>query len=194
MDTSLTEKQILKGFFEIIKTLATVFIIAFLIKTYLIQTFIVDGQSMETSFHNGEYLLVDKLSYRLSDPKRGDIIVFIPPDDVSRDYIKRVIGLPGDMIKVTPTSVSVNGTIIQEPYLSVTKNSLGSSDEVYSIKLGATDYFVMGDNRTNSRDSRSIGPIKKSDIVGRSFMVMYPFANFGLVKLPSYSVFATSTQ
>jgi len=194
MDTSLTEKQILKGFFEIIKTLATVFIIAFLIKTYLIQTFIVDGQSMETSFHNGEYLLVDKLSYRLSDPKRGDIIVFIPPDDVSRDYIKRVIGLPGDMIKVTPTSVSVNGTIIQEPYLSVTKNSLGSSDEVYSIKLGATDYFVMGDNRTNSRDSRSIGPIKKSDIVGRTFMVMYPFANIGLVKLPSYSVFATSTQ
>jgi len=194
MDTSLTEKQILKGFFEIIKTLATVFIIAFLIKTYLIQTFIVDGQSMETSFHNGEYLLVDKLSYRLSDPTRGDIIVFIPLDDVSRDYIKRVIGLPGDMIKVTPTSVSVNGTIIQEPYLSVTKNSLGSSDEVYSIKLGATDYFVMGDNRTNSRDSRSIGPIKKSDIVGRTFMVMYPFANIGLVKLPSYSVFATSTQ
>lgn len=194
MDTLLTGKHIIKGIFEILKTLATVFIIAFLIKTYLVQTFIVDGQSMERSFHNGEYLLVDKLSYRLSDPKRGDIVVFIPPDDVSRDYIKRVIGLPGDNVKVTPTSVSINGTIIQEPYLSVKKNSLGNADEIYSINLGPSDYFVMGDNRTNSRDSRSIGPIKKSDIVGRTFMVMYPFANFGLVKLPSYSVFATSTQ
>lgn len=194
MNTSLTGKQILKGIFEIVKTLASVFIIAFLIKTYLVQTFIVDGQSMETSFHNGEYLLVDKLSYRISEPKRGDIVVFIPPDDISRDYIKRVVGLPGDMIKVTPTQVSINGTVIDEPYISVKKNSLGSADEVYSVKLGTTDYFVMGDNRTNSRDSRSIGPIKKSDIVGRTFMIMYPFTNFGLVKLPSYSVFATSTK
>lgn len=188
----ITLKQIFQGIFEILKTLAIVFIIAFLIKTYLVQTFIVDGQSMETNFHNGEYLLVDKLSYRLSTPKRGDVIVFIPPDDMTKDYIKRVIGLPGDFVKVTADAVYINNKQIDEQYLSSHTNSNNGQNDTYTIKLGQDQYFVMGDNRLNSKDSRSIGPIHRNDIIGRTFIVVFPFYDFGLVHHQSYSIVAAS--
>ena len=186
-------KKIFKGTIELIKTLATVFIIAFLLKTLVVQTFIVEGQSMEKAFHTGEYLLIDKISYRMTSPKRGDIIVFIPRDDPDKSYIKRVIGLPGEKLKIEPSRININDRIIDESsYLGNFVGGITKADEKYSVNLNDNEYFVMGDNRDNSRDSRVIGPIHKEQITGRAFIVLYPINNFGLVKLPSYSAVAAT--
>ena len=186
-------KKIFKGLVEIVKTLATVFIVAFVLKTFVIQTFIIEGQSMEKSFHTGEYLLIDKLSYRVTNPKRGDIVVFIPRDDISKSYIKRVIGLPGEKLKITSDKIIINDEVISESsYLGDTIGSIIEPDESYSINLNDNEYFVMGDNRDSSRDSRVIGPIHKEQITGRAFLVIFPFNNFGLVRVPSYSAVAAS--
>lgn len=180
--------KIIKGTVELIKTIAIVLIIAFLIKSYLIQTFIVEGTSMEPNFHTGEYLLVDKISYRLSKPKRGQIIVFIArKDDPSKDYIKRIIGLPGDSVKVNNLGTFINNQKLAEPYL---RNDSNQDPMIESgqtnITLSDNEYFVLGDNRLNSRDSRTIGPIKSYDIIGRTFLIVMPFKNSGLVKIPNY--------
>lgn len=186
-------KKIFNGIIDLIKTLATVFIIAFLLKTFVVQTFIIEGQSMEGSFHTGEYLLIDKISYRMTNPKRGDIIVFIPRDDNDKSYIKRVVGLPGEKVKIESHKVLINGKIIDESsYLGTFISGVTKPDETYSVNLNDNEYFVMGDNRDNSRDSRVIGPIHKEQITGRAFIVLYPFKNFGLVKLPSYSTVAAT--
>lgn len=186
-------RKIFKGTVELIKTLATVFIIAFLLKTFVVQTFIVEGQSMEKAFHTGEYLLIDKISYRMTNPKRGDIIVFVPRDDSEKSYIKRVIGLPGEKLKIEPHKININDRVIDESsYLGSFVGGITKADEKYSVDLNDNEYFVLGDNRDNSRDSRVIGPVHKEQITGRAFIVLYPFNNFGLVKLPSYSAVAAT--
>jgi len=182
-------KSIIRNLVEMIKTIATVLVLAFVIKTFLVQTFIIDGSSMEPSFHQDEYLLVDKLSYRFNQPNRGDIVILIPPDDRNKDYIKRIIGLPGDLIKIDGHSISINNKKIDEKYI---RESLANSQVNYYLEKKLTDdeYFVMGDNRDNSKDSRSFGAIHKSDIVGRTFLVILPTKSFRLVKHYKYSVFA----
>lgn len=180
--------KIVTGILEFIKTVAVVFIIAYLIKTFLVQTFIVEGSSMEPSFHDGEYLLVDKITYRITEPKRGDVVIFIPrKDDPNKNYIKRVIGLPMEKIKINDSGIFINDKQLSEVYINNEHPMLSEGSEI-NVALKLDEYFVLGDNRPNSRDSRVIGPIKNRDIVGRTFLVLSPIRYFGFVRLPGYSL------
>ena len=145
----------------------------------------VDGFSMIPTLQNGEYILVNKLAYKTGQPNRGDIIVFRLPGDESQDLIKRVIGLPGDTIEVRNGQVYVNGAALAEPYLSQPTNSTIPARQVEPGR-----YFVMGDNRNNSSDSRSFGSIARSDIVGRAWVVYWPPSDWEAV--PHYSYAATT--
>lgn len=185
-------KRIFLGGLELIKTIAVVVIVAFLLKTYLIQTFIVDGQSMEPNFHDGEYLLVDKLSYRISKPNRGDVIVFIPPAEPDKDYIKRIIGLPGESVEILGGSIYINGQIIEEDYID--PNDIIRTNSVkpeFKTVLKDSEFFVLGDNRNNSKDSRIIGPIPREKIVGRTFVILYPISTARIVSHLKYSALAS---
>jgi signal peptidase I len=163
---------------EIIETIALTIIIFVAIR-FSVQTFTVDGQSMEPGLHGGEYVLVNKLAYLFHGPSRGDVIVFHYPVNPNLDFIKRVIGLPGDTIKITTNQVFVNGVLLREPYIEAPVNV------PVSITLKSDEYFVMGDNRPNSDDSRSWGPLPKNYIIGKATVVFWPLSNWEVI--PTYS-------
>jgi signal peptidase I len=160
---------------ELIETIA-VTLLVFLVIRFAVQSFRVDGESMEPGFHTNEYVLVDKVTYLFYTPDRGDIIVFHYPLDTSRDFIKRVIGLPGDVVSTTSTNVIVDGQTLHEPYIHVPFNF-----ESNTWKLGPNQFFVMGDNRDNSLDSRSWGLLNKSYIVGKVVAVYWPVTNWEFI-------------
>jgi signal peptidase I len=148
------------------------------IRYFIAQPFFVRGDSMLPNFHNGEYLVIDQLSYRLSQIKRDDVIVFRYPLDESEFFIKRVIGLPGDEVRIANSQVTIinqtypAGVVLNESkYLSSEVNTGGQVD----VRLGSDEYFVLGDNRPASSDSRSWGLVKKSEIVGRVWVRAWPF-------------------
>jgi signal peptidase I len=160
---------------ELIETIALTLLI-FLVIRFAGQSFRVDGESMEPGLHTDEFVLVDKVSYLFQSPQRGDVIVFHYPLDTQRDFIKRIIGLPGDTISTTSTSVIVDGQTLHEPYLSLPFNFANDT-----WKLGPNQFFVMGDNRDNSLDSRSWGPLDRSFIIGRAVAVYWPVNDWELV-------------
>jgi signal peptidase I len=164
---------------EIIETLVLTLVI-FLAVHFSVQTFRVDGESMMPGLNTDEYVLVNKLAYLFHGPSRGDVIVFQYPVDPRQDFIKRVIGLPGDTIKITPTQVYVNGVLLREPYISQAENPT-----VESITLKPNQYFVMGDNRPKSSDSRSWGPVPSNYIIGKATVVFWPLGNWEII--PTYS-------
>ncbi len=174
--------NIIKYIFELVKTAAVMLLIAFIIQTFLIQTYIIDGISMEPNFHTGEYIIVDKISYKFSPPKRGEVVVFDPLESPD-SYIKRIIGLPGESVKISNRSIYVDNKKLDEPYLSDLAETLTSNQTLdgNSYILHENEYFVLGDNRPNSKDSRSFGAIKISQIRGRALLVFYPFRNFHII-------------
>lgn len=168
--------------------LSWVFYIAFvLVLTWVIITFVgqrtrVDGRSMMNTLHDGDNLIVEKLSYRFSDPKRFDIIVF-PPTGKKEYYIKRIIGLPGETVQIDENgNIYINGELLEENYGAETIQNPGRAAK--PIALGDDEYFVMGDNRNNSKDSRSeeVGNVKRSQIIGRAWLRIWPLNKFGLLK------------
>ena len=160
---------------EAIETVTFTLLILFMIH-FAVQSFRTDGQSMEPNFHTGEYVLVNKVMYLFQQPQRGDVIVFQYPFDIHKDFIKRIIGLPGDIIQTTSTSVSINGQTITEPYVHIPVNF-----ENNTWKLGTKQFFVMGDNRDNSLDSRSWGPLDRSYIIGKVVVAYWPITNIGFI-------------
>ena len=160
---------------EMIELITLTLLILFVVR-FAVQSFRTDGQSMEPNFHNDEFVLVNKVSYLFQQPQRGDVIVFHYPFDIHKDFIKRIIGLPGDIIHTTNASVSINGQTIKEPYISVAFNFANTS-----WKLGPNQFFVMGDNRNNSLDSRIWGPLDRSYIIGKVVVAYWPMSNLGLV-------------
>jgi signal peptidase I len=168
---------------EVIETIALTLLVLFLIRL-VIQGFRTDGHSMDPDFHNGEYVLVDKAAFLFGPPQRGDVIVFHYPLDPHEVFIKRVIGVPGDVIRTTSTTVSVDGDLLNEPYISVPFNY-----DNQTWKLGPNQYFVMGDNRENSLDSRIWGPLDKSYIIGKVVAAYWPTSDLGIINGYS-SVFA----
>lgn len=161
------------------------------IKTFLIQPFIVNGQSMEPNFSDGNYLLVDEISYRFSDPARGDVVIFKYPKDPSVYYIKRIIGLPGERVEVDDSRVKIynkenpNGFYLQESYLPAgLKNSWSGH---VSLALKDNQYFVMGDNRFNSLDSRYWGPLDRQEIIGLVKLRLWPLSEAASFSTPTYS-------
>jgi signal peptidase I len=161
---------------EIVETLALTLII-FIVIRFAIQSYRVEGTSMQPGLQSDEYVLVNKTAYLFHIPDRGDIIVFHDPLDTSKDYIKRVIGLPGDTISYTSTTVEVNGVVLNEPYISEKANPLAKSPFV----VPANDYFVLGDNRPISDDSRDWGFVPKDYIVGKAVMVYWPVNKWELI-------------
>ena len=153
-----------------------VFGICFLIITFVGQRSRVSGSSMEPTLSDGDNLIVDKISYRLHDPERFDIIIFPYQYEEITYYIKRIIGLPGETVYINDAGeIYINGTLLKENYGLETIQNPGLASE--PITLGDDEYFVMGDNRNNSTDSRfaSVGAIKRQDIIGKAWVRIYPF-------------------
>lgn len=138
------------------------------VKIFLVEPHRVKGESMVPNFANGELLLTEKVTYRFYQPARGDVIVFKAPGPQNVDFIKRIIGLPGDNVKITDGSIFINGQKLDEPY--ETQQTQGEEN----VTLPADKYFVLGDNRNSSSDSRVFGPIDKSSFNGRAWLVYFP--------------------
>ena len=172
-----------------LQTTVLVLIAAFIVRSFVAQPFVVQGRSMEPTFDNQDYLVVDKIEYRIGEPQRGDIIVFKAPEDMTQNYIKRIIGLPGETVKIEKSTISIDGQPLAEGYLPA--NAFDSSrDATFFLerKLSDNEYLVMGDNRDHSSDSRSWGPLPKANILGRALITVYPFNDFGVISRPSYSL------
>ena len=171
---------------EIISTI--LYILAVLLGTYLLITFVgqrtsVSGSSMEPTLSNNDQLILDKISYRFSEPKRFDIIVFPFQYKENTYYVKRVIGLTGETVQIDlEGNIYINGEILEEDYGKEKINFPGLAVE--PITLGDDEYFVMGDNRNNSSDSRdpSVGNIRRSNIIGKAWVRIWPLNKFGVLK------------
>ena len=140
------------------------------------------GTSMAPTLADGDQLIVEKVSYYFSDPQRYDIIVFPYPEDPQKHYIKRIIGLPGETVQIVDGYVYINGEPLDEHYGNEVMNNAGVATT--PIVLGDDEYFVLGDNRNNSEDSRyaAVGNIKRSDISGRAWLRIWPFDSIGMLK------------
>lgn len=136
----------------------------------------VDGASMQPTLVNGELVIVNKLAFRLGEPERGDIIVFHFPIDPSQEFIKRVVGLPGDQISIHDGAIYVNGQQLQEPYLSVKPNYWGDWD------VAEDTLFVLGDNRNNSLDSHNWGTVPMDYVIGKALFIYWPLSNLGIIQ------------
>lgn len=179
-------KKFFSFVWEIIKIVIIALAIVIPIRYFLFQPFLVKGQSMEPNFEDGDYLIVDEISYRLRDPQRGEVIVFKSPQDLSQRFIKRIIGLPGETIEIKNGKVKIfqdnQSQILDEKYLSF---SVYTSGDI-RVVLGENEYFVLGDNRDFSFDSRRFGPLSAKKIIGRVFLRAWPFATFSKIEVPSY--------
>ena len=190
IDDNKTES--IKDFvFEMIKVLIVSLIIIVPIRAYVVQPFYVDGASMEPNFHDGEYLIVDEISLRFKQPERGDIVIFHPPTNPKVYYIKRVIGLPNEVIDIKNGEIRVFEQDSPEPLIIDESKYLGNDyllrpSEKYHLKLGATEYYLLGDNRPNSLDSRRLGAIDISHMKGKVVLRAFPFDKFTVIKAPAY--------
>jgi signal peptidase I len=161
---------------EIIQIVLLALVVFFALH-FLVQNFRIEGTSMEPNLHDRQYVLVNKTAYWFGkEPKRGDVIVFQAPDQPQYDRIKRIIGLPGEEVEVKKDgSVYIDGDLIEEPYLP--SPNPGSYTGKWTVPEG--EYFVMGDNRSVSYDSRSGGPIPRGNIIGKAWLVIWPFGDWG---------------
>lgn len=161
-------------FSELLRFALIAVVIVVPIRIFIAQPFIVSGTSMDPTFGDGEYLIVDEISYRFSDPSRGDIVIFRFPDNTKRFLIKRIIGLPHETVEISRGIVSIIDKFgiekqnLEENYVEYT------SGETLTVKLGVDEYFVAGDNRRASSDSRSWGPLKRDLVVGRALIRLLP--------------------
>jgi signal peptidase I len=159
---------------------------------FTIQNFHIDGTSMEPGLHNTELLLVDKWTYLFHPPARGDVIVFIAPPSPTQDYVKRVIGLPGDVITIRGTTVIVDGITLHESYVALQNQGIPpGAHQIINLVVPANDYFVLGDNRAVSSDSRIWGFVPRKNIIGRAALLYWPLHTDNTGLLPNVSaVFA----
>lgn len=160
-----------------------VVVLVYVIITFVGQRTVVDGRSMNPNLNDGDNLIVEKLSYRFSDPERFDIIVFPPQGAPKEHYIKRIIGLPGETVQIDyEGNIYINGEILEEDYGLETIQNPGRAAE--PVTLGEDEYFVLGDNRNNSTDSRTekVGNVKRSTITGRAWVRIWPLSDFGVLK------------
>lgn len=168
------------GFFqELFKTGLIVMLIVLPIRLFVAQPFIVSGASMQPTFDTGDYLIIDQISYNFDEPDRGDVVVFRYPNDPSKFYIKRVVGLPGETVQVNREAVTIinkehpDGFTLDEPYI----NSQETSNQNATEDLQEDEYFLLGDNRDSSSDSRVWGPLPRDHLVGRAYLRLLPPGN-----------------
>ncbi len=175
---------------EVIRVVIVALAIIIPVRYFLVQPFYVKGASMEPNFEDHEYLIIDELSYRIGHPKRGDIVVFRYPFDPSQFFIKRVIGLPGERVEVRDGTVRIantehpNGFTLVEDYLAAGVTTPGER----LVVLGPEEYFVLGDKRRSSFDSKDFGPILRRAIVGRAWIRGWPVSKFATFPTPQYVI------
>lgn len=174
---------------EVAKTVGFIILAALLIRALVIQPFFVQGESMEPGFLDGDYLLVNQISYRLGQPQRGDVIVFKAPPEPDTNYIKRIVALPGETVELKEGRLLVSndkhpkGVALQEEYIPAGIRTQPSSEQT-KWTLTADQYFTVGDNRApgKSLDSRAWGPVPKANIIGKAWFRAYPLARIGFIK------------
>ncbi len=181
-------KSFLYSIWEIAEVVLVAVVTVFIVRHFLIQPFLVSGASMEPNFSSGDYLLIDEISYRFRSPQRGEVVVFRFPGDESTFYIKRIIGLPGERLVIGDDNISIfnkdypNGLRLEENYLSGLVKTAGKEEVV----LEDNEYFVLGDNRYYSFDSRSWGTLQGTEIVGLVRLRLWPFNKAMAVEKPAY--------
>ncbi|HBH46123.1 MAG: signal peptidase I [Candidatus Jacksonbacteria bacterium RIFOXYC2_FULL_44_29] len=190
-------RSILDFILELVKVTVICAVIIILVRWLLFQPFYVNGASMEPSYYDGEYLIIYQLPFRFADrfhpfteANRGRTIIFHPPNDPAQFYIKRLIGLPGERVKITEGQVYIynsenqQGFLLSEGYLPLGTQTLsGNYDD---IQLGLNEIYVLGDNRAHSLDSRRLGAIPISNVIGEPVLRGWPWDRFGVIKKPSY--------
>ncbi|MBI1833660.1 MAG: signal peptidase I [Candidatus Andersenbacteria bacterium] len=177
---------IVKFFWELIKAFLVALVIIIPIRYFLVQPFFVRGASMDPTFHDGEYLLIDQLSYRFREPRRGEVIVFRYPQEPSQFFIKRIVGLPGETVRIEDGRVVIvnnqlqQGAAIDESgYLPEGLRTGGHVE----MTLQKDEFFVLGDNRPASSDSRAWGVLPEEDIIGRTWIRAFPFDRLSLFRI-----------
>lgn|SRR3989344_3533769 len=177
-------------FLDIIEVV--VFAIAIFLFIYLLimQPHKIKGDSMQPNYPDGEYLLTDKISYRFGEPKRGDVVVFEAPGTNGDEYIKRIIGLPGESVKVESGKVYVNGKSLNEMYLTPTLYTSSGAflTEGKEVTVPTDNYIVFGDNRLASSDSRAWGLVSKDKLKGKAFFIYWPPKSFGMTEVVNYNI------
>jgi signal peptidase I len=173
-------------FLELVKIALLAGLTIGLVRYFLFKPFYVKGQSMEPNFYEKDYLIIDEISYRFREPERGEIVVFRAP--MGKDfYLKRILGLPGERVKVEDSKVIIynkdnpQGFVVEESYLTE------GTEGLINQTLSETEYFVMGDNRDESYDSRRFGPVESDDIVGRAWFRGWPFSRVSFFETPNYN-------
>jgi len=165
-----------KSLWEMLKFAVLALVIVIPIRMFIAQPFIVSGLSMFPTFHDSEYLIVDELSYRLGDPTRGDVVIFRYPKEPSKFFIKRIIGLPNETVLISGNTVTIkndakpDGFELEQPYVE------NNANNTLEKKLGTDEYFVMGDNRSASSDSRYWGAVPRKNLIGRAYLRLLPIA------------------
>ncbi len=175
--------RFIREFFEFVLYIAIVLVVTFLLVRFVAQRTEVFGTSMVPTLESGDQLIADKITYRFRDPERFDIIVFPYQYAEKTYYIKRVIGLPGESVRIDEFgNIYINDTLLEENYGNARITDPGVAGK--GIQLEDDEYFVLGDNRTVSKDSRfqDVGNIRRSDIIGRAWLRIYPFKRFGVLK------------
>ncbi|PIR02403.1 MAG: signal peptidase I [Candidatus Nealsonbacteria bacterium CG_4_9_14_0_2_um_filter_37_38] len=179
-------KNFLSFIWEITKIVIIALLIVVPIRYFIFQPFLVRGQSMEPDFQDGNYLIIDEISYRFNEPQRGEVVVFKFPNLPSQRFIKRIIGLPGEVIKIEDGKIIVSKegesqVLDESKYLPLTE-TLGD----FQISLAEGQYFVLGDNRPSSYDSRRWGVLPKENIIGKVFIKLWPLTALAKVEVPEY--------
>lgn len=178
---------------ETIVTVVLAILLYLVIQTFLVQTFRVEGRSMDITLHDGQHLLIDKLTPRFTSYGRGDVVVLHPPglEESATPYIKRVIGVAGDHLAIHDGSVWIDGIQLEEPYVRPGAETEPETDQE-AWDIGEGQVFVMGDNRPDSSDSRAFGVVRTDEIIGRAFLRFWPLDRLGLITAPSYPELATT--
>lgn len=183
-------RKIISFLTDTLQTIVVAGAVFAIIYLFLAQPHQVVGNSMFPNFHDKEYILTDKISYRVRLPERGEVIVFKAPNNIGKDYIKRIIGKPEDKVSIQNGKVFVNDQILIENYLPSDNKTFAGSfiKEGVTYEVPFNTYFLLGDNRMNSSDSREFGFVKKEDIIGRSFFVYWPPPAFSVLQTPEYGL------
>lgn len=179
-------KKIFDFILELVKVVLISLVIIIPVRYFLIQPFYVKGASMEPNFFNNEYLIIDELTYRFKEIKRGDIVVFRYPRNPQEYFIKRIIGLPGESVQIREAGVHICNQenpecfFLEEDYLGDQAETFSLNDDI--VEIGEDEYFVLGDNRMSSKDSRTFGPINESFIIGRALLRGWPLNRIGFIE------------
>jgi signal peptidase I len=184
-----TIKRIFAAIFDFLQGIVVILAIMVMIYLFVMSPQEINGASMDPTFHNGEYILTNKIEYKITEPRRGDVIIFKSPKNKDIDYIKRVLALPGETVRLTDSTFYINGERLDESaYLDSTVYTYGGAFLPEGVEVTVPDghYFVAGDNRPHSSDSREFGPVPKEDFIGKALFRYWPFSRAGAIVKPGY--------